>query len=589
MGRHRIDGVDDGGRPYEARSRRTVGPGRVLVPLAGAVALAVLAGVAAYVIFTRDRTCTGDDRLDLTVSASPDVQPAVTKVAAMFNRTGRVVEDRCVTVTVKQQSTAAVLSALRSGKAAPRVWIPDSSLQLSRLSGGSQKVPKATPVGSIAASPIVMVAARSAVPALRKAMGEPSWSGLIRAADVTDPAGAGRKVRALALDPHLNSAGLGALMAASASAGGSGVTDQRLIGALKRLASSTVRSPASMLSTVAVKARRVPLGVASEQSIWAYNKTAGNKVAPLYPSEGILSLDYPLIAISDDRAVVEAAREFHREFSSEAAKRIVRDQGFRTPDGRSGASLKPDDGFPADPPKSLPTPEADEVARLTQSWSRLNLGSRMLTLLDISGTMALPVEGTGSDRIGVITEITTEGMRLFSADTEIGVWEFSTDLNGAGRDYRELVSVGALAEPVNGVPRKDLLARRLRAIEAKPMGDTGLNDTLAAAYARMKAGYQPDKINTILVLTDGAGNDDPGGGLSNTEILQRLERGFDPDRPVNILLIAFGPDAAQGKRQMNALAKATGGEAFIVKDIRDVRGAFLKAMERRLCAPNCDG
>ncbi|MFD0884088.1 VWA domain-containing protein [Streptosporangium algeriense] len=227
------------------------------------------------------------------------------------------------------------------------------------------------------------------------------------------------------------------------------------------------------------------------------------------------------------------------------------------------------------------------VTGLSRSWSRLNLGTRLLTLLDVSGTMALPVPGTGLTRMRAITRIATEGIKLFPVKSEIGVWEFSTNLDGRGVDYRETVPVGPLTENLDGVLRRDLINRRLAATRARATGDTGLNDTLAAAYRRMNEEYQGDKINTVVVLTDGAGNDDPEGGIGDREILRRLKREYDPERPVSILIIAFGPDAPKGRRQMEALARATGGEAYIAKDIGQVRTFFLEGMRRRLCAPHC--
>ena len=38
---------------------------------------------------------------------------------------------------------------------------------------------------------------------------------------------------------------------------------------------------------------------------------------------------------------------------------------------------------------------------------------------------------------------------------------------------------------------------------------------------------------------------------------------------------------------MDALAKATGGDAYIAKDVLEVREFFLEGMKRRLCAPHC--
>ncbi len=79
----------------------------------------------------------------------------------------------------------------------------------------------------------------------------------------------------------------------------------------------------------------------------------------------------------------------------------------------------------------------------------------------------------------------------------------------------------------------------MAAIKAIPTGNTGLNDSLWAAYQKMTDEYEADKINTILLFTDGVGNDDPTGGITNAGILKRLEgvlrprqAGLDPDHLV---------------------------------------------------------
>jgi hypothetical protein len=192
-------------------------------------------------------------------------------------------------------------------------------------------------------------------------------------------------------------------------------------------------------------------------------------------------------------------------------------------------------------------------------------------------------------RMQAINKIAMEGLGLFPADSEMGLWTFSTHLDGQGKDWKELVSVGPLSESTNGVLRKQALAKQFGLVQAKATGDTGLNDTIKAAYTQLTESYQEDKINTLLILTDGAGNDDPDGGVTNPQILQFLKKTYDAKRPISILLIAFGPEAEQGRKQMDALAKATGGEAYIAKDVLQVRDFFLQGMERRLCSPNCDG
>ncbi|MFG1945257.1 substrate-binding and VWA domain-containing protein [Nonomuraea sp. NPDC048826] len=562
----------------------------MLVPLAGAVALAVLLGVAAFVIFNREHDCS-DGTIPLRVVASPDVQPALNKIAGTYTKALHSIDSKCVEVTVAKESSAKTASAVAAGKFSGDVWVPDSSLILSRLESASRPEGAVAPqpAGSIASSPVVLATAKASAAKLAGAL-EPSWASMVAAANAADPDGPGKKVRVVALDPQKSSAGLAALMAASGVAREAGQT-KALVGALKKLSSQVAADSPALLASLTVKSGgKVPIGVASEQAIHVHNTNKPETPAvALYPAEGTLSLDYPFTVLTKDLAAQKAAADFRQELSKDSALKVLRAQGFRGPDGKAGEALSEDKGFAKAAPKALPAPDAKTVASAAQTWSRLNLGTRLLTLLDVSGTMALPVPGTNLTRMQAISKIATEGLTLFPPDSEMGVWMFSTHLDGRGKDWKEVVTVGPLTESVDGVLRKDVLAKELSTVQAKATGDTGLNDTLKAAYTHMTKTYARDRINTLLILTDGAGNDDPDGGVSNAEILQFLKETYNPQRPVSILLIAFGPEAQAGKKQMDAVAQATGGEAYIAKDPLQVRDFFLQGMERRLCTPDCDG
>ncbi|WP_449065363.1 substrate-binding and VWA domain-containing protein [Planomonospora algeriensis] len=589
-GRHRTDELDDGyTSPREPSRRRRGGRGKVLAPLAGSVAFAVLLGVAAFVIINPDEGC-AEDATALRVTVSPDIHPAVSQIAERFNKAGQGDGGTCASVKVAKSASATVASGLggSGGKVgAMDLWIPDSSLWVTSARAKNPSVPE--PAVSVAHSPVVMVASGSVVPNLKKSFGDASWAGMINATNAANVDGPGRKVRVLALDPALNSAGLGALLAAAGVATASGVGDEQLVGAMKTLSTSTVKDQSALLASLGVKGRRVPLGVSSEQGVWAFNNTKKPEVpaVPLYPAEGTFNLDYPAVVTAQDAGVRKAAEAFVKELGTPAAQKTLQDQGFRTPDGEGGKAISDADGFQAEAPQALPTPDPKTVASMSQSWSRINLGTRLVTLLDVSGTMALPIPGTGLTRMQAISKIALEGMKPFPNSSEMGLWEFSTHLAGQGVDYRETVPVGPLTETVDGVLRRNLINQKLAGVQAKATGDTGLNDTLAAAYRMMKDGYKSDKINTILIMTDGAGNDDPDGGMSNQELLKLLKDEFDPEKPVSVLIIAFGPDAPKGKRQMDAIAKATNGDAYIVKDILEIRKVFLEGMKRRLCSPHC--
>ncbi|MEV7964536.1 substrate-binding and VWA domain-containing protein [Sphaerisporangium sp. NPDC088356] len=594
-GRHRTDELEGGYNPYQEPSgRRRAGRGKVLVPLAGAVALAVLLGVAAYVIMSRDKTC-GDGKVALQVVAAPDIAPAITKIAAGFSKNSTPVDGKCFAVTVKESDPAGVTNAIAgsgatAGKFDGDLWIPDSSLWLAKLRSTPKGSGISAPVGSVARSPVVLAAPKPAVEKLQSAFGEPSWSGLMSAANAANPDGLASKIRVLPLDPTLNAAGLSALLAGSGLLQASGAGEDQLVGVLRQLSENAVNSPANMFATMAKQSSRVPIGIASEQGIWAFNaKTKPGEIVALYPAEGTISLDYPVVVTAKDQATRDAAKSFATALSGADANKIIRQYGFRTPDGKGGSAISQANGLNPATPRAIKVPEAASVTRLSQAWSRLKLGGRLLALLDISGTMALPAVGAPGDRMKLIGQTAIEGLKLFPDKTEIGTWIFSTNLNGKGVDYREAVPVGPIGAKINGVTRRDVIGQSLNQIKAKATGDTGLNDTLAAAYDKMKAEYEADKINTILVFTDGVGNDDPEGGISNAEILKKLRSEFDETQPISVIIVALGANDAAGRRQMQSIAKATHGQAFFPNNALEIRKVFLEGISRRLCAPNCNG
>lgn len=592
-GRHRTDELEGGYNPSDEPPRRRKGRGKVFVPLAGAVALAVLLGVAAYVVVNKNPNC-GQQKISLSVVASPDIQPAIQKIATKVENSRTKFEGKCLDIKVQGVGSAAAANAISgsgptSSKVDPDIWVPDSSLWLAGVakSGGSA----VKSAGSAAHSPVVLAASKAGAEKLRTAFSPASWSGLMTAANAANPDGLAKKVRVLALDPAQNAAGLGALLAGAGVLKAKGGNEELLVGVLRQLSESTVSSTDSMFATLTKAADRIPIGVASEQSIWAFNtkSTRSNPAVALYPTEGTVSLDYPIIVTAKDTEVRKAAQVFTTELTSAAGQQTVQGYGFRTPDGKGGSVLTTENGVNATNPASLPLPDAATINKLAQAWHQIKLGTKILALVDISGTMALPADTTGVSRMRAISGVAIEGLKLFPDKTNIGTWVFSDNLQGKGVDWKEIVPIGPLAQQINGVTRRDLISKGMQEVQAIPTGNTGLNDTLWAAYKKMKAGYEADKINSILLFTDGVGNDDPSGGISNTGILRRLQQAYDPKRPVSILIISFNTKEDENRTQMTAIAKATDGTAYFPQTVLEIRTIFLKSIARRLCAPNCGG
>ena len=95
------------------------------------------------------------------------------------------------------------------------------------------------------------------------------------------------------------------------------------------------------------------------------------------------------------------------------------------------------------------------------------------------------------------------GLALFDDSWAIGLWTFSTKLDG-NRDYRELVGIGPLSA------QRSELERALPQVRPKDGSRTGLYDTVLAAYKEVQDGWEPGRVNSIVLFTDGKNEDDPG-------------------------------------------------------------------------------
>jgi hypothetical protein len=172
-------------------------------------------------------------------------------------------------------------------------------------------------------------------------------------------------------------------------------------------------------------------------------------------------------------------------------------------------------------------------------------------------------------RLEVLRKTATEGLNLFTDDSELGLWAYAAGLPG-GKDYQEVVPVAQLNKG-----QRARLTTAVSAAKAAPTDVCGLYETVLAAYQSLKDGYKEGRSNTVVVFTDGA-NSKPGMSLETLKL--ELERATDPTRPVRVVLLGVGPDA--NKQELDAIAAATGGRAFVVQDPDQIGNIFLQALIR---------
>lgn len=195
-------------------------------------------------------------------------------------------------------------------------------------------------------------------------------------------------------------------------------------------------------------------------------------------------------------------------------------------------------------------------------------------VVDVSGSMVVTVAGSDVTRLEATIDAAIQSLDVLPDSSDVGLWEFSTDLSGGSNDgdYRELVTLGALHEDAGGTLRKERIIAALEGLA--PANDTALNDTTLAAFETMQETNEPDARQTVVLLTDGRNDDD--GSISNDEVVARLEELHDDDRPVRIVAIAYGEqtDIAQLER----MAEATGGKVLASPNEEDIDALFLEAL-----------
>jgi Ca-activated chloride channel homolog len=572
--------------------------------VAAALALIVVVG-GSYYGYRRlsEPTCSGEVRL--TVSTAPEIAPAIKAAAGAWVDGGAEAGGICVAVDVSESDPVDV-AAVVAGRhgvslagvgqpggtlSSPDVWVPDSSTWLLRLRGAASGF-SPTNVTSIARSPVVVAMPEPVAAAVGWPRQKLTWG------DLLGQFNTGTALRPGVVEPTRDAAGLAGLLALSAAAQDSGANAREAsTSVLRALASGKSALRQDLLArfprsadpaTVASSLSAAPL---SEEDVVEYNsKKPPIRLAALYIEPAPISLDYPYAVMpGTDPMKVKAAEGLFRVLTTSEFKNRLGAQHLRAADGTWGAGFEAPTGAPspAGTPQVTASPNGGgsaaggfnpvAVEGVLSTWIAVTLPARMLAVIDVSGTMrgAVPSAG-GASRMDITKAAATQGLGLFGDDWAVGLWIFSTNMGG-GLDYKELVKIGPLSASRNQ------LIGALQGVQVKRRGDTGLYDTVLAGYKNVQDGWQAGRINSMVILTDGIGNDDPEGGIELPGLLDQLGKIKDDKRPVQVIIIGLGDAINRGP--LDQIVRTTGGGVFVAEDPAKIGEIFLRAISLRPSQP----
>ncbi|MFJ1970373.1 substrate-binding and VWA domain-containing protein [Streptomyces sp. NPDC087903] len=579
MGRHSLpDQYGAGGSDPRVRARRrTVAVATVLVlTVAGGAATAVRSGLLSF-----GSSCQ-DDPVRLKLAASPDLAPALSAAARQARAANITSDGQCVAVTVTARDSYKVTDTLIAGKRSDvQMWVPDSDVWVQRVTA-NRTATQVTSAGNVASTPVGV----AMVPAAAKSLGWPrktySWIELAGATLRDDSLKLG------AADPARSATGLLALTRLSTAAAGVKDGDTQAAAMMKTLSQRTSDTDGQVLDTLPRDSSGTEQGnpkrnqalVLTEQSAFTHNASADSAgdLDMFYPKDGAPRLDYPYTLVDQSHLSTDQSRaaiRFMTYLRQPAQRRLLEKLGFRTSDEAPAAVVARAGGSSPQPyGESAPQPASETaVEEALGMWTITVQSARITTVVDASSSMSEPVRDTGRSRMDVTRTSLLQALATFTPEDEIGLWKFSTKLDG-DKDYRVLVPTERLGDRVGNGTQRDRLSAAFSGLEPVPNGATGLYDTTLAAYKAATSSYAKGKFNALVVLTDGV-NQDPGS-ISRGALVEELQALTNPERPVPLIVIAVGPDA--DRQEADQIARATGGSGHEVSDPSQIHSVILKAI-----------
>jgi Ca-activated chloride channel family protein len=541
----------------------------------------------------------------IRVSSSTEKAGIVDELVKKYNDDRRVIGDVCARADMSALSSGSMKNELADGmQDPPDVWLPTSSMWLRLLEheGHGNLFAPDSPPRSIATSTLVIAMPQPAADALEaRGVRLDTWANVLTLAQKGWAAYGKPEWRDFILgrdNAESSTSGLAATVATYLAASGGDITLERLgssdvVAFAHDIESSVLRYgdeavrfmqeiyDAEQQKDPATYRPEVDALVVQEQMAYLYNRGApggeptklAQNVRPryplrvLHPTDGTLALDHPFVVLGspspDRRAVAENFYEFLTEGEQQAR---FAEAGFRMRDdpGRQTAQLEQTLGAQAQALKFVEIPDAELLAAMQDSWDQVRRKARVLVVVDVSGSMNDIVddpEGPDPTKLQKLIPAVQEcGLDFLDDTDEVGLWTFSSD-----PAYTEVMPVSRLGDV------RDELKARIQGLTAT--GNTALYEVTDKASEMMAQTWDPERINAIVLLSDGQNTEPyPGGAQALLDELDSPEQEIS----VRIFTVPYGHAENADVDTLAAIARITKAAYYDATNPLDVCGAFVQ-------------
>lgn len=439
-------------------------------------------------------------------------------------------EAACLELDLQVDDTAAPAEALGAGDI--DVWVPDSRMRALPLIAQGIGAP------SVAMSPVVMAADEETVGHIAPE-GQSSWSVLL-----SDELGGVQMSEAAESSASVAVAGVLSGLAQQ-------LTGDRYLG---------IGATAAVLASATHDIDgEIPAGMVRVVEQRLLDGVPGATV--LNTAEGVPHLDYPFL-VSQPSEATDALLAALRGSEGSAA---LEEAGLLPPGSTAVTSAE------GERITVLPVASPEDVPLMLALESTGGVVNRMISAIDVSGSMGLSDTPGGPSRIETAVGALGTAMAGLAVNNEIELWEFAYELDSE-QDWRRLIPMTPVVdatEQVNGLlqtldPDEILAADR----------GTSLYQTVLDGFTVLSEDYVDGANNIMAVFTDGRDEDAPGR-IGLEELTAELSSMYDPGRPVQLLLIGFGDADIDA---LTEIAGAVDGQVVQIDRSEQILGALLVAL-----------
>ena len=264
------------------------------------------------------------------------------------------------------------------------------------------------------------------------------------------------------------------------------------------------------------------------------NRKQATRLAAIEPDDGTFVADYPLVVLHAPWVTAEArgaAELFSRWLTPRITAKNAAENGFRV---RRPTGLK-----------LLELPQPQVLAAIRDAWHEDRKPANIVLVVDTSSSMG------AAGRLDAVKQGLLSFVRELSPEDRVA-------LITSGAAIRTTVSLGA---PSLSRPAVSRAVRNLF-----PNGDLPVYAAVSRALADVRSLRDPDRINAVVVLSDGAGTTAGRQELLRQVAAEPVTEGTS----VRIFTVGYGEGA--DTEALKQIAAASGGAFFTgsPKDIKDV-------------------